>query len=102
LPQFLSNSEINYSGFYFTVPDRDEAEKLRIYLNSAGIQALSHYLDLSQSPFILKTQAGKPKTNNFNSLKYQDTLLRLPLYHDLSDKSIVEITDSIKTYYKND
>jgi len=101
LPQYPCNSEINYSGFYFTVRSKKESEKLRTHLNSSGIQALSHYLDLSKSPYIMKTEAGNPKTNNFNSIKYQDTLLRLPIYHDLSDKSIVEVTDSIKEYYKN-
>lgn len=101
LPQCPGNSEINYSGFYFTVPEKDKAIELKLYLNSIGIQALSHYLDLSESPYILKIQAGKLKTNNSNSIKYQDTLLRLPLYYDLSDKNIVEIIYSIKAYYKN-
>jgi dTDP-4-amino-4,6-dideoxygalactose transaminase len=102
LPQCPDNSEINYSGFYFTVSDKDEAGKLRLYLNSIGIQVLSHYLDLGLSPYILQTQSEEPKNKNINSLKYQDTLLRLPLYHDLSDESIVKITDSIKTYFINE
>jgi dTDP-4-amino-4,6-dideoxygalactose transaminase len=63
LPLYSANSEINYSGFYFTVSNKGEATKLKKYLNSLGIQVLSHYLDLSQSPYILKTQDRKPKTN---------------------------------------
>lgn len=101
LPQYPSPSEINYSGFYIIVGSKKESEKLKIHLNLAGIQALSHYLDLSTSPYILKTQTGIPGSDIINSIKYQDRLLRLPLYNDLSDKSIVEISDSIKEFYNN-
>ena len=102
LPHINADSEINYSGFYIKVPDFEKTEKLKSHLNSVGIQVLSHYLDLSLSPYILKFQADKHKYVHENSLKYQNTLLRLPLYHDLTDKCIIWITENIKDFLKND
>jgi dTDP-4-amino-4,6-dideoxygalactose transaminase len=102
LPQVPDNSEINYSGFYFTVINREKAEKLRTDLNSAGIQVLSHYLDLGHSPYILKAKGGRLFKDNINCTRYQDTLLRLPLYHELRDESIFEISDTIKAFFKNE
>lgn len=98
LPKIPAYSQTNYSGFYFTVINKNESEKLRKYLISKGIQAITHYLDLSRSPYILNSNSGE-YYNNPNSLKYQDTLIRLPLFQDLSDQEIKEITDYIKVFY---
>jgi dTDP-4-amino-4,6-dideoxygalactose transaminase len=102
LPHFTVDSEINYSGFYIIVTDFGKAEKLKSHLNSIGIQVLSHYLDLGLSPYISKFQPWNHGYINTNSVRYQNVLLRLPLYHDLSDKSIVQISDYIKDFYIND
>jgi dTDP-4-amino-4,6-dideoxygalactose transaminase len=101
LAVYPKHSEINYSGFYIITNSKGEREKLKAHLNSSGIQALSHYLDLSLSPYILITQAGIKRMKYINSRRYQDSILRLPLYHDLTDKQIHEIADAVKGYYKN-
>lgn len=100
LPQINDNSQINYSGFYLTVREKDIASALKTFLNSNGIQAVSHYLDLSQSPYIINNQPHKSVYDNINCIRYQDTLLRLPLFNDLEDKTIIRITDLIKDFFQ--
>jgi dTDP-4-amino-4,6-dideoxygalactose transaminase len=101
LPEFPVSSEINYSIFYVVLKDKLIAQKLRIYLVFEGIQALTHYLDLARSPYILKTQGEDLHTTNVNSLMYQERLIRLPVYNELSENDIIRITDKIKAFFKN-
>jgi dTDP-4-amino-4,6-dideoxygalactose transaminase len=100
MPILPENSEFNYSGFYLIVTNSLEREKLEAKLLQSGFQSLSHYLDLSESPYIKQHQSGlKYGKVNLNSTRYQDTLLRLPLFHDLKLEQITEIAEEIKHFY---
>jgi dTDP-4-amino-4,6-dideoxygalactose transaminase len=102
LPVIPAWSEINYSQFYIITASPDERDQLISLLNLSGIQAVTHYLDLGESPYIRNFQSdGKEKHVNVNSLRYQDTLLRLPLFYDLEDGEIIGITNIIKEFYRN-
>jgi dTDP-4-amino-4,6-dideoxygalactose transaminase len=101
LPVIPPESEINFSQFYIICRNSNEREQLINKLNASGIQSLTHYLDLSESPYILKNQPVKLNGHeNPNSIKYQNTLLRLPLYHDLEAEEIIEISNKIKEFYR--
>jgi dTDP-4-amino-4,6-dideoxygalactose transaminase len=102
LPGYPDYSGINFSVFFLIISGSDKADKLKSHLNSIGIQALTHYLDLSRSPYISNSERSLIRVNNPNTQKYQDTLLRLPLFYDLTEKSIIEVADSIKSFYRND
>ena len=95
-----ADSETNYSGFHLITRNPQERARLLNILNKAEIQALTHYLDLGESPYIKQNQPGRKSYQiNTNSRKYQDTLLRLPLYNDLTFDQISEIADLIKNFY---
>ena len=100
IPEVPTYSEINHSIFYIITRNLKERSLLLDNLNKAGIMAVTHYLDLSASPYI---QCKYPKLKHFtpNCQKYQNTLIRLPLYHDLSLDQIIEITDIVKRFYYN-
>jgi dTDP-4-amino-4,6-dideoxygalactose transaminase len=102
LPVIPKDSETNYSVFYIITRNTEERKQLLDKLNKSGIQALTHYLDLGRSPYILQNQKGTKALVNFNTKRYQNTLLRLPLYHDLSSDQIFEIAESIKSFYYNE
>jgi dTDP-4-amino-4,6-dideoxygalactose transaminase len=100
LPVISSDAEINYSEFYLVIHNNEERDQLLNQLNKSGIQALTHYLDLAQSPYIQQHQTGKKNIQvNSNSKRYQETLIRLPLFHNLTSHQIEEITGVIKDFY---
>jgi dTDP-4-amino-4,6-dideoxygalactose transaminase len=93
------NTEFNYSGFYLVTRNFREREALRNHLIAKGIQAVSHYLDLSGSPYIMKNYPIQSVGENGNSKRYENTILRLPFFYSLKNKQIIEITDAIKEFY---
>jgi len=99
LPVISVSVGYNYSGFYLETRNVSEREYLRKHLLERGIQAVTHYLNLSTSPYILKNQAPLRVGNNENSTRYENTILRLPFYHSLDEMQIRKITTSIYEFY---
>jgi dTDP-4-amino-4,6-dideoxygalactose transaminase len=101
LPVITGGSEANYSGFFFTTRNRDEKNLLLERLNKSGIQALTHYLSLAESPYILKHQTTYTNTIPcLNSKRYENTLIRLPVFYSLTEEDITFITEKIISFYK--
>jgi dTDP-4-amino-4,6-dideoxygalactose transaminase len=100
LPEILPDCTANNAGFYIVVSTPDIREELRKYLNEKGIQAVSHYLDLGESPYI-RGNCQMPRNLRPNSLKYQQRLLRLPFYYDLSEAEIKSICGLIVEFFNN-
>jgi dTDP-4-amino-4,6-dideoxygalactose transaminase len=100
LPFIPAGIDPNYSVFYFVTNNLKDRDLLLKTLNSNGIQAIFHYLDLSQSPFIRKFQPGNVRQDLNNAQKYQDRLIRLPFYYSLTSKQIATITRIIDNYFK--
>jgi dTDP-4-amino-4,6-dideoxygalactose transaminase len=67
------------------------------HLKSLDILTVFHYLSLHKSPFYLNKYNGEELQN---SDRYQDTLLRLPLYYDLSTDEVDFICNSIEDFFK--
>ena len=85
--------------FYIICKSNDERQKLIDYLKSFDILAVSHYLSLANSPFAKKHL--KIKTNHLeNADKFENTLLRLPIYYELKISQVREICNHIKDFYK--
>lgn len=76
-----------------TAEDRDDLQK---YLLSNEIIATSHYQPLSNS--IAGFKFGKYKGNLVNSQKTSETLIRLPLWFDMQENSIVKIIQSVNNF----
>lgn len=101
IPVVPTYSTSNYSGFYIITRSKLERSLLISYLYEANIQALSHYLDLDESPFI-KNQTNRNAIcqTNVCSINYQDKLLRLPFYNNLLQGQVTQITVVIKMFYE--
>lgn len=94
IPGYASN---NAHMFYILCKSLDERTRLVNHLKDAGIYAVFHYLSLHKSPFY------KDKHDNrelFQSDQYSDTLLRLPLFYELSNDQLNKIINSISAFYK--
>ena len=97
LPEIPNYATNNGHLFYFTTKSLESRDELLKYLNSNGINAIFHYLELHNSPFY------KDKNENIelpNCNFFASTLIRLPLYFELTDDEIKIITKRIFEFYE--
>jgi dTDP-4-amino-4,6-dideoxygalactose transaminase len=94
IPNYATN---NAHMFYLIMNSLEERFALIQHLKSLDILTVFHYLSLHKSPFYLNKYNGEELQN---SDRYQDTLLRLPLYYDLSTDEVDFICNSIEDFFK--
>ncbi len=84
-PSFATN---NGHLFYILAKNKAQRNELLDYLNSNMVHAVFHYLSLHKSPYYAKYHDGRELVN---ADRYSDTLLRLPLFYELT----MELADMI-------
>jgi dTDP-4-amino-4,6-dideoxygalactose transaminase len=94
VPEYASK---NGHLFYILCNSLSERTSLSEYLKKNGIFAVFHYISLHKSPFYKAHHSVKIL---YNSDKYTDTLLRLPLFFDLTEKEIEYISLKITEYFR--
>lgn len=77
MPKVHDYAVHNAHMFYIVLPDHDTEERLRKYLVSSGVKAVFHYNPLHNSKYFADKNDGRVLPN---SEKYDNCLLRLPLY----------------------
>jgi dTDP-4-amino-4,6-dideoxygalactose transaminase len=102
LPFIPDEASHNAHIFYLRCKSEMEREYLRHHLLSRGIHAVTHYLPLEQSPFF--TEHNKDYRSQYgnciNSRRFSGSILRLPLYYDLSDNDVDFISNSIGSFFQ--
>ena len=94
IPEYATN---NAHMFYLILPSLDARTALIKYLKEHEIMAVFHYLSLHSSAYYADKHDGRalPKCD-----RYADTLVRLPMYYDLSIEDVERICVLIKNYFK--
>jgi dTDP-4-amino-4,6-dideoxygalactose transaminase len=87
------SKEHNASIFYFTCNSLEDRTKLIDHLRKNDIPASFHYQALHKSSFANSVKLLP------NSIKYSDTLVRLPLYPDLKNEGINAVIGAISNFY---
>ena len=85
--------------FYFTCKNLQERNKLLKHLKEKGISAVFHYISLHKADFFTKGL-----NNNIildNSDYFTDTLIRLPLFYELTKREQETIVSTITDFYIN-
>ncbi|SHN24656.1 dTDP-4-amino-4,6-dideoxygalactose transaminase [Cyclobacterium lianum] len=77
IPEFVRQ---NYHLYYLTCTGLEQRQDLIEFLQSRGVLAVFHYQCLHLSPFFREQYQGEPL---YEAEKFQNTLLRLPLFVDL-------------------
>ena len=95
IPDYATN---NAHMFYLILPDLEARTALIQHLKEHEIMAVFHYLSLHSSAYYADKHDGRPLPE---CDRYADTLVRLPMYYDLSFKDIGTICNIIHKYYKN-
>jgi dTDP-4-amino-4,6-dideoxygalactose transaminase len=83
--------------FYFTTQSEKERNKLLTFIKNIGALAVFHYLPLHKSPHYLKTEES---VDLLNSEQFAKTLIRLPLYGDISNEEIKVASQAVVDYFK--
>lgn len=96
-PVSLEGATNNAHMFYIVCNSLDERNDLINHLKKLNVYAVFHYLGLHKSKYFEKMHDGRVLTN---SDKYEERLLRLPLFYELSESQIQYIIDSVLSFYK--
>jgi dTDP-4-amino-4,6-dideoxygalactose transaminase len=92
VPEFTSN---NAHMFYVVCKNLHQRTALIDHLKKEDILSVFHYLSLHASPFFADKHDGRFLSE---SDRYSDTLVRLPLFYELSEQHINHILNSIYSF----
>ena len=94
IPDYATN---NAHLFHLECADTDERDNLIAFLKAEGINAVFHYISLHSSPFYLQKHDGRALINADN---FTETLVRLPLFYELTEKEQDFIIEKIRFFYE--
>lgn len=84
--------------FYIVCRSLEERSSLILYLKDYNIQSVFHYLSLHNSPFYREKHDGRELKY---CAKYEDRLLRLPLYYELGTDQQNFVISCILDFYQS-
>jgi dTDP-4-amino-4,6-dideoxygalactose transaminase len=97
LPRQPEGCETSGHVFFLLTRAREERAALIAHLRARGILALSHYVPLHSSP------AGRRHGRAAGELPVTDrvseTVLRLPLYYEMTDAQLDEVCEAVLAWY---
>lgn len=93
VPYYATN---NAHMFYILCMSLEQRTNLISYLKSNEIMSVFHYLSLHKSEYYSKYYVGGEL---IESDRYADTLLRLPMYYELSFEEVDRIISVIKDFF---
>lgn len=97
IPDYIKH---NAHMFYVITKSFEQRTELIKFLNSKNISSVFHYVPLHDSPAgkVFSRSSGNLEITNIIS----DTLLRLPLFYDLSEIEVNKIIKALKEFISND
>lgn len=95
LPDYATN---NAHMFYLLCPSLDFRTKLMSYLKEQGVQTTFHYLPLHSSSYYHDKHDGRELPN---CDRYGDTLVRLPLFYELTEEEVKQVINAIISFKYN-
>lgn len=93
LPNIPTYATNNAHMFYLVLPNLVFRTKVIDALKAEGVLAVFHYISLHSSPFYKAKHDGRLLSQ---SDRFTDTLVRLPMYYELSNEMVAKITSCIK------
>lgn len=92
IPEYATN---NAHMFYMLCPSLEYRTALMAYLKDNGVQTTFHYLPLHSSRYYQDKHDGRQLDNCDH---YSDSLIRLPLFYELSDSEVRTIIQMLVDY----
>ena len=93
IPEYATN---NAHMFYLVCNSLEQRTALIKHLKENDIQSVFHYLSLHSSPYYTDKHDGRelPECD-----RYADCLVRLPMFYDLKDETVIEICNTINAFF---
>lgn len=95
LPADVSGDH-NYHLMALNCRSAADREGLKSFLEKRGIMAVSHYRSLHRSDYFHLLHDGRELPNSDH---FEACLLRLPLFHDLTETQVEAIAGAVKAFY---
>jgi len=93
IPDYATN---NAHMYYLVCRSIDERRALIKHLKAINIYAVFHYMCLHDSPYYKEKHDGREMPN---AKKYENCLIRLPLWVELSKKQVDKVIDGIVSFF---
>jgi len=97
VPQLPLYAENNAHIFYIVCKNLQERTALISFLKTHSIESMFHYVSLHTSNYYRSKNKDIELTN---AKRFSDCLLRLPIFHDLSESDIGFIAAKVKEFYE--
>lgn len=98
LPSVPQDCTGNGHLFYVLTSDITERDALIAYLRQRGILAVFHYVPLHSAPYA--TTLGLPESRLPHTDDANARLLRLPMYFDLAEWEVDEVSATVHDFYR--
>lgn len=93
----LPETHPNWHLFALLCQNETERDALLAHLRHHRILAVFHYLPLHRSPYYAARHDGRPLPH---ADRFGETLVRLPLYHELQPEQQQRVVRAIKVFYR--
>jgi dTDP-4-amino-4,6-dideoxygalactose transaminase len=97
LPYIPRYAGHNAHTFYIILKNNTMMTDLKSFLKKKGIQTTVHYSSLDQSIFWKKNHYST--STNIQSLRYNNCLLRLPLFNSMTNEDVEYVTSTLLSYF---
>jgi dTDP-4-amino-4,6-dideoxygalactose transaminase len=84
--------------FYVLARTERERERLRRHLRGEDIHAVTHYVPLHSSA--AGRRHGRVASSMVVTDRVSDTLLRLPVYFEMTERQVDRVCDSVRRYFR--
>jgi dTDP-4-amino-4,6-dideoxygalactose transaminase len=95
IPYYATN---NAHMFYLVCRSKDERIQLIEHLKKNNINAVFHYICLHDSPYYNEKHDGREMPS---AKRYEECLVRLPLWVNISEKEVKFVIQKVLDFYKN-
>lgn len=97
VPHVSADETVNGHLYYVLCGSLDERTRLIAFLRERGIYAVFHYQSLHDSPYFADKHDGRglPEAD-----RYSDTLVRLPLFHELGEENAMRIGREVIRFFE--
>jgi dTDP-4-amino-4,6-dideoxygalactose transaminase len=87
-PVVLPLAQHNAHIFYLTLQSKDMALSYMAYMAKGGVETKTHYITLHDSPYYAARHGDRILPN---AKSFQHTLVRLPLFYDITERQLNEV-----------